>query len=294
MASFFTSKNIQIFSCDVCDFKCFKKGDYNRHLMTAKHKMASFGISFTSNYIALKCELCDKTYKDRSGLYRHKRKCKGTSVLDTDSIKQLIHQNTELQHSLVMLSQKHENLVVSTNTTNNIQNNIHNEINPSFNINMFLNEQCKNAINFSDFIEQIEITHDDLENNAQLGFVQGITKIFMDNLRQLNICERPIHCTDVKRETMYIRENDTWSKDDQNEIINSGIQEVSRKSLRSLIDWKHNNPDYQNLDSEFSNRCIAMHQQSIAGEKTSVYYPKVVHNLARESAINKKLLNLPS
>ena len=193
-----------------------------------------------------------------------------------------------------MLSQKHENLVVSTNTTNNIQNNIHNEINPSFNINMFLNEQCKNAINFSDFIEQIEITHDDLENNAQLGFVQGITKIFMDNLRQLNICERPIHCTDVKRETMYIRENDTWSKDDQNEIINSGIQEVSRKSLRSLIDWKHNNPDYQNLDSEFSNRCIAMHQQSIAGEKTSVYYPKVVHNLARESAINKKLLNLPS
>ena len=294
MASFFTSKNIQIFSCDVCHFKCSKKGDYTRHLMTAKHKMASFGINFTSKYIALKCELCDKTYKDRSGLYRHKRKCKGTSVLDTDSIKQLIHQNTELQHSLVMLSQKHENLVVSTNTTNNIQNNIHNEINPSFNINMFLNEQCKNAINFSDFIEQIEITHDDLENNAQLGFVQGITKIFMDNLRQLNICERPIHCTDVKRETMYIRENDTWSKDDQNEIINSGIQEVSRKSLRSLIDWKHNNPDYQNLDSEFSNRCIAMHQQSIAGEKTSVYYPKVVHNLARESAINKKLLNLPS
>jgi hypothetical protein len=289
MASFFTSKNIQIFSCEVCDFKCSKKGDYNRHILTAKHKMASFGIIFTSNYIALKCELCDKEYKDRSGLYRHKKKCQGNKILSSDTIKQLVNQNTELHNSLITLSQRHESLVQSTNTTNNI-NNIHNEIKSNVNINMFLNEQCKNAINFSDFINRIEITHDDLENNAQLGFVQGITKIFMDNLKQLNLCERPIHCTDVKRETMYIRENDTWSKDDQKEKINIGIQEVSRKSLKSLLKWKQNNPEYDDLDSEFSKKCIAMQQQSIAGEKTSVFYPKVIHNLARENALNKSSL----
>ncbi len=289
MASFFTSKNIQIFSCDVCDFKCSKRGDYNRHILTAKHKMASFGINFTSNYIALKCELCDKEYKDRSGLYRHKKKCQGNKILSSDTIKQLVNQNTELHNNLITLSQRHENLVQSTNTTNNI-NNIHNEIKSNVNINMFLNEQCKNAINFSDFINRIEITHDDLENNAQLGFVQGITKIFMDNLKQLNLCERPIHCTDVKRETMYIRENDTWSKDDQKEKINIGIQEVSRKSLKSLLKWKQNNPEYNNLDSDFSKKCIAMQQQSIAGEKTSVFYPKVIHNLARENALNKSSL----
>lgn len=290
MASFFTSKNIPNFYCEKCDFICCKKGDYNRHLLTAKHKMASFGNNFTSNYIALKCELCDKVYKDRSGLYRHKKKCQGNKTLDAGLIKELVNQNVELQNSLITLSQRHESLVQSTNTTNNIQNNIHNEIRPNVNINMFLNEQCKNAINFSDFIDRIEITHDDLENNAQLGFVQGITKIFMDNLKQLNLCERPIHCTDVKRETMYIRENDTWSKDEQKERINNGIQEVSRKSLKSLLRWKQNNPEYDNLDSDFSKKCIAMQQQSIAGEKTSVFYPKVIHNLARENALNKKQL----
>ena len=125
-----------------------------------------------------------------------------------------------------------------------------------------------------------------------LGFVNGISQILINNLKQLTIQERPIHCTDVKRETMYIRENNEWHKDEDNEKINSAIQEVSRKSLKSLIDWKHKNPEYNDLDSEFSNKCIAMHQQSIAGEKTSVYYPKVIHNLARESAINKKILSL--
>lgn len=291
MASFLHQKNLRFFSCEICDFKCSKKGDYNRHVLTAKHKMASF---LHQKNIALTCELCNKTYVNRSGLYRHKKKCQKTQNIDISLVTELVKQNTELQNSLIMLSNKHESLVNSSNgnITNNIQNNIHNEIKPSFNINMFLNETCKDAMNFSDFIERIEVTHDDLENNAQLGFVQGITKIFMDNLNQLTIQERPIHCTDVKRETMYIREDDCWMKDEMKEKINSAIREVSRKSMKSLIQWKHTNPDYRDMDSEFSRKCIVMQQQSIAGDKTDVFYPKIAHNLARENAINKRILEL--
>jgi hypothetical protein len=167
------------------------------------------------------------------------------------------------------------------NTTNNTTNN------NQFNINMFLNETCKNAMNLSDFIERIEISHDDLENNAQLGFVNGITKILMDNLKLLTIQERPIHCTDVKRETLYVKDENMWDKKHSNEKLENAIQEVSRKSLKSLINWKKTNPDYEDLDSEFSKKTVYMQQNSSGiGQKES-FYPKIIHNLAKENTISQ-------
>ena len=160
--------------------------------------------------------------------------------------------------------------------------------NNNLNINMFLNDRCKNAINFSDFIDNIQISQHDLENNAQLGFVNGITKILMDNLKQLTLYERPIHCTDIKRETLYIKDSDKWEKEESDKKLEGGIQEVSRKSVGSLLKWKKENPEYENIDSEFSNKCIIMQQQSIAGNKKDLYYSKVIHNIARENSINSK------
>jgi len=171
------------------------------------------------------------------------------------------------------------------NTTNNITNN--NQQNNQFNINMFLNETCKNAMNLSDFIERIEISHDDLENNAQLGFVNGMTKILMDNLKLLTIHERPIHCTDVKRETLYVKDEDVWDKKHSNEKLENAIQEVSRKSLKSLIDWKKTNPDYDDLDSEFSKKSIYMQQHSSGLCQKETFYPKIIHNLAKENTITQ-------
>ena len=166
------------------------------------------------------------------------------------------------------------------NTTNNTMNN-------QFNINMFLNETCKNAMNLSDFIERIEISHDDLENNAQLGFVNGITKILMDNLKLLAVQERPIHCTDVKRETLYVKDADVWDKAHSNEKLENAIQEVSRKSLQSLINWKKTNPDYNDLDSEFSKKTVYMQQNSTALCKKKSFYPKIIHILAKENSISQ-------
>ena len=163
------------------------------------------------------------------------------------------------------------------NQTNNQNNN-----NQKFNINVFLNEQCKDAMNFSDFIKGIDVTREDLENNAQLGFVNGISKIILDNLRQLSVNQRPIHCTDIKRETMYIKDDDKWTKETGPAKLNTAILTISQKSARTLLDWKKDNPDYQNHDSEFCTRCIVIQRNSMAGYDRETYYPKVIRAIAKE------------
>ena len=142
-------------------------------------------------------------------------------------------------------------------------------------------------MNFADFIKNIEITHQDLENNAQLGFVSGISKILMDNLKQLGVNERPIRCTDTKRETMYIKDENKWTKEVDDSKLQKAIQTVSCKSMGKLQEWKKENPDYQDMDSAFSLRCLDMQKHTIAGSDREVYYPKVIHVLARETMVDK-------
>jgi hypothetical protein len=170
---------------------------------------------------------------------------------------------------------------------NNNNTTINNNNNQRFNINVFLNEQCKDAINFSDFVKNIQISYEDLENNAQLGFVNGISKIFMDNLKQLDVNERPIHCTDVKRETMYIKDDNTWTKQADDEKLQKAIQTVSYRSMGKLAEWKNENPEYKDCNSEFSQKCLDIQRQTLAGSERGVYYPKVIHALARETIVEK-------
>jgi hypothetical protein len=126
-----------------------------------------------------------------------------------------------------------------------------------------------------------------LENNAQLGFVGGVSKILIDSLKQLDKTERPIHCTDLKRETMYIKDEDKWNKEEDSSKINRAIQEVTRKSMGTLMTWKEENPDYKDRDSAFSDRCIVIQQQSMAGYDRDTYYPKVIKAIAKEIVVDK-------
>ena len=291
------------FNCEVCDFKCCKQSDFSRHLLTRKHKMFTNDDNKTPKNAEFICDDCGKCYKYRQSLYVHKKKCKHVEneiVVKNDNVDykgllframdQLQQQQTEMttqRKELIEELRKKDELMeqmihkVGHTTNNNTTNN------NQFNINMFLNETCKNAVNFSDFIERIEISHDDLENNAQLGFVNGMTKILIDNLRQLTLHERPIHCTDVKRETFYIKDQDVWDKETSTMKLENAIQEVSRKSLKSLINWKKTNPDYDDMDSEFSKRCIHIQQHSSAICEKSLKYPKIIHNIAKENTIVK-------
>jgi hypothetical protein len=193
---------------------------------------------------------------------------------------ELVKNSTDVQKQVLELCKSG-----TTNNNNTINANINN--NQKFNINVFLNEQCKDAINFSDFIKNIEVSREDLENNAQLGFVNGVSKILIDSLKQLDRSERPIHCTDVKRETMYIKDDDKWNKEEDSSKLNKAIQEVTRKSMGTLMNWKEENPDYKDRDSDFSSRCIVIQQQSMAAHNRETYYPKVVKAVAREVVVEK-------
>jgi len=289
-----SSETLHNFYCEKCDYSCRRRGDFNKHNQSVKHNATLSYKNATEN--SYTCD-CGKNYKHSSSFYRHKKLCKyeppkvkTENMDDINEYKKLmceaIVEMKEQRDELLNEIKKKDEMITSMvekigNTTNNINNN-------NFNINMFLNDRCKNAINFSDFIERIEISHDDLENNAQLGFVQGMTKIITDHLKQLTLYERPIHCTDVKRETLYIKESDQWGKEESNEKISSAIQEVSRKSIGSLLEWKQTNPEYENMDSDFSNKCVNIQVSSMAGSNKDNYHNKIIHNLAKESKIDKE------
>ena len=301
-------KNAGNFHCEFCDFTCSKESNYQVHLSTLKHKIrTNTNEKVPKNAKAYNCD-CGKNYKHASSLWNHKKKCNFIEkskeeepepqhqivIKEESDYKQLflqaMNEMKEQRHDFIKQlheqqeeAKRKDELMMTMigkigNTTNN--NNI--------NINMFLNDKCKDALNFSEFLQRIQVSYDDLENNAQLGFVNGITKILMDNLNQLQVYERPIHCTDVKRETLDIKDDNKWEKDDSDKKLESAIQEVSRKSMTSLMDWKNENPDYQDMDSDFSKRCINIQKQSTASNNKKTYYPKIIHNIARKNTIKNE------
>ena len=289
------------FYCKDCDYSTCKKSQWDRHILTAKHKNAINAIFDAIQKSSNKntCELCDKSFKHISSLYRHKKICKkdpsqlaklakklakishpnfecvcGKSYKHASSLSKhklkcflLKDEETETQtleiiptnnveHLLknIMLDNKailEENKILREkitslefgNTYNNTQNN-------QFNINMFLNEKCKNAMNLEDFVERIKLTIEDLQFTKDNGYAMGISNILIKNLNDMDITERPIHCSDQKRMQFYVKNADEWSKDKNNEKINGSIEKVSKKQIKSIQDWIVANPDYLESDAK--------------------------------------------
>ena len=284
--------SVEIFKyiCETCDYKCSNKTNYDKHMATRKHHNTYNNLHKTE----YSCR-CGKIYKHRQSLNTHKKTCVITPQISdvttlTNLVIELVKNNNELQlqsQELQKQSQEFQKQLFDMCKNNN-QTVINNTTNSNkFNINVFLNEQCKDAINFADFVKSIEVSQTDLHNTGQLGFVDGISKIILDNLKQLSINERPIHCTDIKRETMYIKDEDKWNKEEDDTKLRNAIQTVSRKSMKTLIDWKQVNPDYEDGDSEFSQDCLSMQRHSVAGDDREVYYPKVARLVAKEVMVGK-------
>ncbi len=280
--------------CEKCHYGCYNKTNFTKHLGTRKHNFNNNDNEKLPKVVStFECKTCGNSYKYQSGLCKHVKTCQPKPESQpqpqpqlsdittlTTLIMELVKNSTDVQKQVLELCKSG-----TTNNNNTINANINN--NQKFNINVFLNEQCKDAINFSDFIKNIEVSREDLENNAQLGFVNGVSKILIDSLKQLDRTERPIHCTDIKRETMYIKDDDKWNKEEDSSKLNKAIQEVTRKSMGTLMNWKEENPDYKDRDSEFSERCIVIQQQSMAAHNRDTYYPKVIKALAREVVVDK-------
>ena len=283
------------YCCSTCDYNTGNKYDYNKHLLTAKHTMIT-NDNKKSQKIAkeFKC-VCGKEYANGQNLCRHKKNCTKASNKN-DLVIELLKENKELKNMIIDQTKNTTQIIdklvsnppnnTMTNSMNHTNNNSNN--NNNFNINVFLNDKCKDAINFSDFIENVEVTNGHLENNARHGFVKGITQIIMDGLKDLSIFERPIHCSDVKREVMYIKDDDKWEKETDNKKLCDAIQEITRKSLLQFQQWKEENPECNDLDSESGTKYMAIHSNSMAGSKREEFYPKIIKAVAKETVIDRK------
>ena len=305
-----TQKNPFRYVCSKCAFNSHHNNDYNRHLLTAKHKRITEDNKKTQSSLSnfFTC-ICGKNYKNIEGLSKHKTKCSFQEklvnniqnaeltigpVINASLVMEIIKENQEFKNLLVLQQQQmmeFQNQIIeiskepkiTNNTTNNTTNN-----NTQFNIQLFLNETCKNAPNFSEFIDNIQISTNDLENNVKFGFVNGISKLIMNNLKQMELYERPIHCTDAKREIIYVKEEDRWEKDESKDIIHKGIQEITRKNMCHLSEWREENPEYEDIESVLGEQSIMMQQHSMAGGKRSEFYPKIIKRIAKETILDKK------
>ena len=267
------------FGCEICNFKCCTTCDLNRHLLTPKHINNSMETKNTQK--AYTCN-CGRKYINRSGLWKHTQKCfiKPSNDTDKDIILGLLQQNSSLQNQIIEMA-KEKNVV--TNYNNN-HNNSHNK---TFNLNMFLNEQCKDAMNLTDFVDSLQFQLSDLEKVGELGYVAGLSNMIIRNLKALDVFKRPIHCSDAKRETVFIKQADKWEKENDNkEQLNKAIKTIANKNIRMIPKWREKYPECGSSDSHKSDQYNNIIIQSLDTNPNS--NPKIISNIAKEVKIDKE------
>ena len=293
------------FYCIFCDYGTSKKSNIVSHNNSLKHKKSMNGklISnenqpkISSTY---SCEICCKEYKDYSGLWRHKKKCKvenESNNEDTYDIKTLtnlvlniVKQNKDLSQQNYDLTNKIVDICKSNSNT--ISNSTINSNNKTFNLNVFLNETCKDAMNISDFVDSLQLQLSDLEKVGEVGYIEGISNIIIKNLNALDITLRPVHCTDKKRETMYIKDEDKWEKEDENKSkLHKMVRRISNKNIDLISDFKLLHPDWKKSTSRVSDQFnkIVIESMGGSGDNDFEKEEKIIKKVVKEVSINKTL-----
>ena len=297
------------FFCENCDFKCFTNTDWSRHTMTSKHIKTTNNNGKNLENLKAKhvCENCEKEYNDRAGLWRHKKKCfqnKKEEKLENDEtiisqyensisselVIEIIKQNQEFKDLLIEQNKTIIELSKNINITNN-NNSMNNSHNKTFNLQFFLNETCKDAMNIMDFVDSIKIQLCDIESIGELGFVNGMSKLIIKNLKALDENMRPVHCSDPKRESLYVKDANVWEKEDsENKKIKKAIKYISHKNICALPEWKAKYPDCIYSDSKKSDQYnhIIIEAMGGSGDNDDEKADKIVKKIAREVTIDKK------
>jgi len=308
-------KNLQKFCnkfyCEKCDYNTSRKSSYKDHITSAKHKKLSFGDKNINNSAKILqsdkkfiCENCNKQYMSRNGLWKHNKICKIESYSDSESnnkeinentytgitsetILSILKQNSELQQMLIeqnkTIIELSKNNQIINNTTNT------NSHNKAFNLNFFLNETCKDAMNIMDFVDSIQLQLSDLENVGKLGYVNGISNIIVKNLKELDVEKRPVHCTDKKRETMYVKDENKWEKDEKNNKIRKAIKRVVSKNQRLFPKFKEAHPDCNTYHSKFSDQYNKLILESCggSGDNDLEKEEKIIQNISKNVLVDK-------
>lgn len=301
-------KNPTPYYCKCCEFVSKNKTDFARHEKTAKHVAQHNSFSMKSSAVVTAtvytCHHCNKEYKNRSGLWKHASQCETTlksdaltpvvsqpqldaqsgqsqPMVSNEMIMCLIQQNKELQTTLIELAKEARTVNNTNNTTNN-----------QFNLNVFLNEECKNALNIQEFVDSIKVTLEDFMETGRLGYMQGITRILVDAVHKLDVTRRPFHCTDFKRETLYIKDKDTWEKANLEKTkLRNAITQVARKNLSMLSVWQNQNPDFVKINTPECEEFIRLSLGVVGSQYLDEQYKtedKIVKNVLREIVLDKK------
>ena len=309
------NKNESKYTCYFCHYETNKKNNYSKHILTIKHKnnKKQTEINVTKSEKIIKeyiCNDCGKIYNGSSGLYKHKQKQKhkqedkhinvNTSKLndidfDKELLLEIIKKDLDIKEFLVEQNNKlmEQNtklmLFAESNKTNIISNTI---VNNNFNLNVFLNEKCKDALNITDFVDSLVLGINDLEETARLGYVNGISKIFINGLKKLDIYKRPLHCSDIKRNTLYIKDDNQWAKENNDKpTLTKAIKKVSTKNIQNIFEWQKLNPYYTDSHSKQNdkyNKIICETMSGSSKEEQLNNYDKIIKNVIKEVVIDKE------
>jgi hypothetical protein len=293
-------KNPSKFYCEICDFVSSKKSHYREHLSTLKHKNTIVGdAQLTNSGIfrpdgKFKCNNCSRAYQSRNGLWKHQKKCCQDNNLN---IKESIISDKELMVMLIKQNEKLMNIVETGthNTNNSNNNNNNNSHNKTFNLQFFLNETCKNAMNIDEFVSSIKPQLCDLEATGRLGYVEGVSKIILKNLNNLNTHDRPFHCSDQKREIIYIKDNDEWQKEEENKpILTKAIKVIANENIKNIREWRKGYPDCTDSDSKKNDLYLNIVSNSMSGstkDESEKNINKIISNVAKQVVIDKTARN---
>ena len=309
-----------MYTCESCSYNTAFKTHYFRHLESVKHQKTDT----TTNLNQLSCLYCGLVYKSRAGLWKHVKLCKIisndgkfnseteeddelkqpiTDFFSKDMLMEMFKQNTELkniileQNKIIAEQSKSMTTMAQNGIHSNTMNNSHNHTNShnkTFNLQFFLNEQCKDAMTLCDFMNSLKIGVKDLEHTGEVGFVNGISDIFIKGLSELDVYKRPIHCSDIKRETIYIKQPDGWAKDNNvigNPIMKRSVKYIVNKNFNNLKQWQEENPEYKDIDTKIHTKYMTIIEECFPGtteEECDKNINRVIQNIAKRTVIEKK------
>jgi hypothetical protein len=294
------------FSCEKCDYITSKKTDYNKHISTRKHILLTSVNNSLTPFVALHtCSTCNKIYKSRVGLWKHSKLCgsHNTNVIVctpsentiipkyehdvnqlTSLVIEVVKNNSDFQKQMFEMCKNMQSTIISNNCNNNTTNNT------TFNLQVFLNEYCKDAMNISEFIESFDLQISDLENVGRLGYIEGMSNIIISKINELEVNKRPIHCSDLKREIIYIKDDDVWGREDANNTkFRKVVSKVTRKNIGKLSDWRNMYPDYMDIESENNDIYMKLIKEAMGPDDTVDNETRIIKKVIKHLVIDKKM-----
>ncbi len=287
------------FICELCHYTCSKKNDMTKHESSQKHKCNTEGNNCNPQFVKneMKCNLCDKLYKSRVGLWRHKKTCTFVKPVEeknpmemaflTNLVMEVVKNNSDLQKQNQELQKKMLDVCAAGGgNTNNSHNNSYNK---TFNMQFFLNETCKDAMNIMDFVNSMTLEFSDLEDVGKLGYVEGISNIIIRKLNALDIHKRPIHCSDAKREIMYVKDENVWEKENSTyDKLRKAIKHITCKNSSLLVPWSKEHPQCMNNQHHLNDVYVQMMGQAMGGKESFMDSEnKIMKKIAKAVLIEK-------